>query len=303
MQREQPRCPRPLGEKLVHQAIAPALTDVADDYEVRGRRLDKAPVLRIVDDMVQQGGSLEKRLEAAAQAISGARFLTAFTGAGISVESGIPSFRGKDGLWSRYDPKVLEIDYFAARPRECWPVIREIFYDHFLTARPNRAHLLLARLEERGLLKTLITQNIDDLHHQAGSRKVVEYHGNSRTLRCTACDRGYEAVSVDLKQLPPRCSCGGVLKPDFVFFGEAIPPAAVIESERAAGLTDVMILIGTTGEVYPAAGLPRSASARGATIIEINPEPSLYTNEITDIFLQMPAGEAAAALQERLERR
>lgn len=248
-------------------------------------------------------GNDERRaaLQAAAEAISASSHLTAFTGAGISVESGVPPFRGKEGLWSHYDQRTLDIDYFDAEPEACWPVIREIFYDHFTAAEPNPAHLLLARLEERGLLKALITQNIDDLHYQAGSRKVIEFHGNSRMLLCRNCGKRYEARRVDLATLPPRCSCGEILKPDFVFFGEGIPPQAVVESERAAGRTDVMLLIGTTGEVYPAAALPRAASRNGATIIEINPERSLYTGEISDIFIQMRAGEAAALLQELLE--
>lgn len=244
--------------------------------------------------------TVDDAVESAARTIAGSRYLTAFTGAGISVESGIPSFRGKDGLWGRYDPRILEIDHFTAHPEECWPVIREIFYDHFGRAMPNRAHSFLARLERRGLLKVLITQNIDDLHHRAGSKRVVEYHGSSRTLLCTGCGKRHEVDTVDLTKLPPRCECGFVLKPDFVFFGEGIPADAVRESERAVVRTDVMLLVGTTGEVYPAAGLPREASRRGAVIIEINPEASLYTPEISDIFIPLPAGEAAAAIEEKL---
>ena len=250
--------------------------------------------------MIRGNEETQAALRAAVEAISASSYLTAFTGAGISVESGVPPFRGTEGLWSRYDPRTLEIDYFDAAPEVCWPVIREIFYDHFRAAAPNPAHLLLARLEERGKLKALITQNIDDLHHQAGSREVIEYHGNSRMLLCRNCGKRYEARTVDLTTLPPRCSCGEILKPDFVFFGEGIPPQAVAQSERAAAKTDVMLLIGTTGEVYPAAALPRAASRNGATIIEINPERSLYTGEISDIFVQMRAGEAAEQLQRLL---
>ena len=243
---------------------------------------------------------IEDALESAATAVKEGRYLTAFTGAGISVESGVPSFRGKEGLWSRYDPRILDIDYFTERPEDCWPVIREIFYDHFAKAEPNPAHLALARLEEAGVLKALITQNIDDLHHRAGSRRIIEYHGNSRLLVCTACGRRYHVDEVELSRLPPRCACGAILKPDFVFFGEGIPPRAALDAEQAAGETDVMLLIGTTGEVYPAAALPRAASRRGALIIEINPERSLYTDEITDIFIGLPAGLAMAAIERRL---
>lgn len=237
----------------------------------------------------------------AASAIRSAEHLVAFTGAGISAESGIPPFRGENGIWSRYDPKVLDIGYFNSNPDGCWPVIKEIFYDFFGQAKPNGAHKVLADLERRGLLKALITQNIDDLHFRAGSRKVIEYHGNSRLLLCQKCGKKQEVTAVDLGVLPPRCGCGGVLKPDFVFFGEGIPGRAVLASQEAVELTDVMIIIGTTGEVYPAALLPREAAGHGATIIEINLEGSNYTSEITDIFIRLPAVEAMAAIEEALE--
>jgi NAD-dependent deacetylase len=122
----------------------------------------------------------ESRIGEAATLLRSARYLTAFTGAGISVESGIPPFRGPDGLWSRHDPHMLELSYFRSHPRECWGVLRELFYEHLAQARPNEAHRVLARWESRGLLKAVITQNIDSLHCLAGSRKVVEYHGRQR---------------------------------------------------------------------------------------------------------------------------
>jgi len=127
-------------------------------------------------------------LEQAADALRRAKRAVAFTGAGISVESGIPPFRGPDGLWSRYDPQVLDLSYFHAHPLESWQVIKEIFYDYFGRARPNEAHKALARLEQAGYLQGVITQNIDNLHQEAGSRHVVEYHGTSRYLTCTACE-------------------------------------------------------------------------------------------------------------------
>jgi len=234
-------------------------------------------------------GEIDPTVSRAASAIRNASHLVAFTGAGISAESGIPPFRGENGIWSRYDPKVLDIDYFNADPARCWPIIKEIFYDFFGTAKPNRAHIILAELERDGRLSTLITQNIDDLHYRAGSRAVIEYHGNSRLLACQSCGRRYEVEAVDLAHLPPRCACGAVLKPDFVFFGEAIPTSALVDSEEAAKRADVMLVIGTTGEVFPAASLPRAASRNGATIIEVNPEESAYTAEVTDIFVRLPA--------------
>jgi len=228
----------------------------------------------------------------AASLIRSAKHLTAFTGAGISVESGIPPFRGEGGLWSRYDPRMLELDYFLAHPDQSWPILREIFYDHFGKAKPNRAHEVLAAWEARGLLKVLITQNIDNLHYLAGSRNVAEFHGNSRQLLCLSCGARVDADPRLLERLPPRCSCGGLYKPDFIFFGEGIPPQAYEKAKEAAARTDLMLVIGSTGEVYPAALIPREAAEHGAKIIEVNPEPSSFTETITDIHIPLGAGQA-----------
>ena len=225
-------------------------------------------------------------LEQAADLLRNARRAVAFTGAGISVESGIPPFRGPDGLWSRYDPQVLDLHYFHAHPREAWTVIKEIFYDYFGQARPNEAHKALARLEAAGYLQGIITQNIDNLHQEAGSRDVVEYHGTSRYLTCTACGHKLEASPQIFETLPPLCPrCGGLLKPDFIFFGEGIPAEAHRRSLAETQLSDVWLVVGTTGEIMPAALLPREAKHRGARIIEVNVQPSNYTFGVTDIFL------------------
>jgi NAD-dependent deacetylase len=236
----------------------------------------------------------------AASLIRAAKHLTAFTGAGISVESGIPPFRGEGGLWNRYDPRMLELDYFLAHPEKSWPILREIFYDHFGKAKPNRAHEVLAAWEARGLLKVLITQNIDNLHYLAGSRNVAEFHGNSRQLLCLSCDARVEADPRLLERLPPRCSCGGLFKPDFIFFGEGIPPQAYEKARAAAARTDLMLVIGSTGEVYPAALIPREAAEHGAKIIEVNPEPSGFTGAITDIHIPLRAGEALDLINKEL---
>lgn len=244
--------------------------------------------------------STNEAIQQAAQAIAAAEFFVAFTGAGISVESGVPPFRGEGGIWERYDPQVLEIGYFHRHPRESWEAIRSIFYEFFGDAQPNPAHRVLAEWEREGYLDVIITQNIDNLHHKAGSTKVVEYHGNSSRLICPKCGatRGVDRGILDA--LPPRCRCGGVWKPDFVFFGEGIPPAAARESERAAEKADVMLLIGTTGEVYPAAYLPQFASYRGATIVEVNPNPSSYTHSITDVHIPLRASEALTRINDAL---
>jgi NAD-dependent protein deacetylase/lipoamidase len=239
-------------------------------------------------------------INAAARLIRGSRYLTGFTGAGISVESGIPPFRGPGGLWSQYDPRMLELDYFLAHPETAWPVIREIFYEHFAAAKPNDAHLGLARLEAAGRLKCLITQNIDNLHYLAGSRAIVEFHGNSRLLLCLGCDKRVEADREMLRTLPPRCPCGGIYKPDFIFFGEGIPPQAYERAQEAANGSDVMIVVGSTGEVYPAALVPGWAKQAGAKIIEVNPEESEFTGSITDIHISLKASEAFCLLGKEL---
>lgn len=236
----------------------------------------------------------------AAAAIQHAKHCIAFTGAGISVESGIPPFRGENGIWNTYDPIVLDLGYFYRNPEKSWIAIKEIFYDFFGKATPNAAHTLLAKMEQKGLLELVITQNIDNLHHEAGSRRVVEYHGNSRTLVCTRCGARTRADEDIFRQIPPKCSCGGIWKPDFVFFGESIPFDALKKSEEAAEKTDCVLLIGTTGEVYPAALIPKRASERGAVIIEINPSPSLYTHDITDIFIRTGATQAGELLEKEL---
>ena len=243
----------------------------------------------------------DKRYREASELLKGSRFTTAFTGAGISVESGIPPFRGHDGLWSRYDPKLLEISHFIENPSESWAVIKEIFYDYFGKARPNRAHRVLARMEKEALLGSTITQNIDNLHQQAGSRIVHEFHGNSGRLLCLSCRRIYKAGEISLDHIPPTCrECGGLLKPDFVFFGEAIPQMPLAAAYEAASISDVFLIVGTSGEVMPANQFPGMAKSNGARIIEINMHPSHYTGNITDIFLQGGAGGTMGILEELL---
>lgn len=254
----------------------------------------------MMSDNDAKNSNLEKSIKEAADAIRRASYCTAFTGAGISVESGVPPFRGENGLWNTYDPSILELGYFHRNPEKSWPVIKEIFYNYFPKARPNPGHELLADMEEKGILKAVITQNIDDLHYRAGSRNVIEFHGNSRHLVCTSCGKKVDVSEEIIADVPPRCECGGIYKPDFIFFGESIPGDALRESEEAADKSDCMILIGTTGEVYPAAMIPQIASRKGARIIEINPEPSNYTGDITDIYIPAKAGEAGERLGKAL---
>ncbi|MEA3346826.1 MAG: NAD-dependent deacylase [Candidatus Auribacterota bacterium] len=237
----------------------------------------------------------------AAEILSNARRAVAFTGAGISVESGIPPFRGEGGLWNTYDPSFCEIGFFLSHPLESWKLHKEIFFDCFSGARPNEAHLALAAMEKKGLLQAVITQNIDNLHTEAGSSAVYEFHGNSRDLVCVECRARYPVRETDLSRLPPVCKkCGGLLKPDFVFFGEPIPELAYKNSFREAEIADVFILIGTSGEVMPACSIPFLAKQNGASIIEVNVRESSYTGQITDVFLQGKATEVMGRLVEGL---
>ena len=244
---------------------------------------------------------LNEDIRTTAELILKSRFTAALTGAGISVESGIPPFRGADGLWNKYDPRTLEIDYFLEHPAESWKVIREIFYSFFSCAKPNRAHLVLAEMEQKTLLGRVITQNIDNLHQLAGSKEVYEFHGNSGRLLCLHCGRKYPVSSISLDHIPPTCrECGGLLKPDFVFFGEAIPQTPLAAAYEAAAISDVFIIIGTTGEVMPANQIPLAAKSNGSKIIEINTEPSNFTYRISDFFLRGKASEIMGRIADEL---
>lgn len=244
---------------------------------------------------------MEDNIKKAAKLLLKSRFTTAFTGAGISVESGIPPFRGNEGIWSKYDPKSLEIAWFMHHPKEAWVIIKELFYNFFEEAKPNKAHLVLAKMEQRALLGRIITQNIDNLHQEAGSKEVYEFHGNSKWLVCMGCQRVYPVKDICLDLLPPTCrECGGLLKPNFVFFGEGIPQKALGASYEAASISDVLVIIGTTGEVMPANQIPFMAKSAGSKIIEINTEPSNYTGSITDIFIHGKAGDVMEKLATEL---
>lgn len=245
----------------------------------------------------------QEKLKCAADVLSKAKKIVAFTGAGISVESGIPPFRGENGIWNKYDPGSLNIDYYYHHTKESWKVIKEVFFDFFNNdeIKPNPGHYVLAKWEKEGRLKCVITQNIDNLHHIAGSRTVYEFHGNSSRFVCTQCDSVYPLKDIEITEKPPMCpKCDRLLKPDFIFFGEGIPTDASQNSFKAANNCDALLIIGTSGQVSPANMIPRVAKQRGATIIEINKEPSLYTNHISDIYLEGLSGEILPAIDELL---
>lgn len=245
---------------------------------------------------------MDEKIKEAAKLIMHSKYLGAFTGSGISVESGIPPFRGENGIWAKYDPQTLELNYFFSYPKESWSVIKEIFYDFFGTAKFNRAHEVLAILEKMGLLKGITTQNIDNLHQEAGSKTVYEFHGNSKKLICTGCRSHFDVDKDTFKKIPPFCEkCNSLLKPDFIFFGEMIPTDAYQNSSVLAENSDVFLVIGTTGEVMPANGMPVLAKQAGAKIIEVNTEHSRFTSGITDIFLKGKASEVLDQLLNELE--
>jgi len=157
-------------------------------------------------------------IEIAAEMLRTAKHAVAFTGAGISVASGIPPFRGKDGLWNKYDPIYLEIGFFHKKPFQSWLKIKEMFYNKLILAEPNIAHQIISKMGTRGFIESVITQNVDNLHQKAGSNPVYELHGTYRQLVCTRCTTEYDFSFADLNFLPPTCFiCKGILKPDMVF--------------------------------------------------------------------------------------
>jgi NAD-dependent deacetylase len=235
---------------------------------------------------------MNNKFSNAASLIKAANHCIVYTGAGISKESGIPPFRGEDGIWNKYDPKYLELSYYYNNTPESWKLIKNIFFDFFDKAEPNKAHLVLADWENKGIVKSIITQNIDSLHQKAGSNEVVEFHGTNSSFVCMDCSAVYLTKELMLTDDVPVCKkCNGKLKPNFIFFGEAIPTDASTKSFAEAEKTDLVIIVGTTGEVYPAAYIPYQAKSNGAKIIEINPTPSAFTEKITDIFIPEKAGD------------
>lgn len=242
-----------------------------------------------------------EKIENAVKLIRKAKYLVAFTGAGISVESGIPPFRGTGGLWTSTHPIFLEIDFFKKKPLQSWIKIKEIFYDKLGDAEPNLAHDVLAKMEKRSFIESVITQNIDHLHQKAGNRYVYELHGTYKQLVCTECSSEYDMSFADLNYLPPTCYiCKGILKPDMVFFNEPIPFFAKKRSLEEAQKSDLLLIIGTNAEVLPAAEIPERAKKNGAKIIEINITPSHFSDTITDIFIQAKATDAMKKIGELL---
>jgi len=246
---------------------------------------------------------MEDLINIVADRIVDAKHVVALTGAGISVESGIPPFRGKGGLWEKFDPmEVAHINSFMNNPEKVWRLLISEMKEVLVKAKPNPAHLALARLEELCILKTVITQNIDGLHQMAGNRDVVEFHGNFAWLQCLDCGSREQTIDVDITQMPPKCDCGGIYRPECVFFGEMIPPKDLDRSQIAASTCDLMLVVGCSAVVQPAAFMPVIAKQSGATVIEINPEPTPLTGATSTHLVQGKAGKIMKKIILQVER-
>lgn len=214
-------------------------------------------------------------IQQAATLLRNAQCVIALTGAGVSTESGIPDFRSKGGLWSRFDPMTYgTLSAFHKNPAKVWEMLRELI--SIAGARPNSGHIAMAELERNGILKGIITQNIDMLHQKAGSENVIEFHGSINSLTCLDCGIKYPLATLDNKTIPPVCSdCRSLLKPDVVFFDEQIPTRALINSQELARTADCLLVAGTSCQVIPASLIPDQVYSHGGRIIELNIDPEL----------------------------
>jgi NAD-dependent deacetylase len=254
--------------------------------------LPPAPKIEILGST---GGTILGNLEAIRQRIEAAERVVVLTGAGVSAESGVPTFRGEDGLWKSFRAEDLATpEGFARDPALVWE-----WYAYrrrlLLTRLPNAAHKALAAFEDRRPGFLLVTQNVDGLHAAAGSRKVVELHGNIWRSRCTRCGEEAEDPREDPTPLPPTCACGGLRRPAVVFFGEALPDGAVQRALEATLEAEVALVVGTSSLVYPAAALPRLARDKGAFVVEVNPEETPLT-PMASVSLRARAAETLPSL-------
>lgn len=236
-------------------------------------------------------------IDAARKLLSGATRVAVLTGAGVSEESGVPTFRGEGGLWRRFRPEQLATpEAFERDPNLVWE-----WYDwrrqKIAAVEPNPAHRALAEMEKRAATFALITQNVDDLHERAGSRRVYHLHGEIWLLRCTGCGAEKRNREAPLASLPPRCQCGALLRPGVVWFGEALPGETWAAASAAAASADLFLVVGTSALVQPAASLPLIARQAGARLIEVNRDPTPLS-ALADVALRGPAGELLPQLLE-----
>lgn len=237
----------------------------------------------------------------AAELLRDARQAVAFTGAGISVPSGIPDFRSPGGLWSRFDPmEVASVQALATNPRGVWEFLLDA-EQLFHGAQPNAAHLALARMEADGLLAGVITQNIDGLHQRAGSRTVVEFHGSTASWHCRRCGEQHDGAAfheLARQDVPVWCGCGGLVRPDVVFFGEGIPMAAQTGVQELLDGADFILVAGTSGDVAPANAIPYRVKRAGGVVVEVNLGPTSYAG-LPDVRLDAPVELVLPLLYER----
>ncbi len=216
----------------------------------------------------------------------------ALTGAGMSVESEIAPFRGPGGLWEKYNPEEYgHISTLRNEPEKAWIMLSEMERE-ILKAKPHKGHYALAELEQLGLLSSIITQNVDGLHRVAGNKEVIEFHGHLQSVSCMDCGHQVPSSAIPLDDIPPRCEkCKGPVKPDAVFFGEAIPYDALTRSNHESRICQLMLVIGTSANVFPAASMPEVAKGAGSKVVEINVSETAFTGRISDYILKGPAGE------------
>jgi NAD-dependent deacetylase len=226
------------------------------------------------------------------------------TGAGVSTESGIPDFRSPGGIWARYDPmEFATIDAFRRDPLKVWEFYARRF-EVLGHTRPNAAHHALAALERAGLVEAVVTQNVDRLHELAGSQNVIEVHGSIRTSSCLACGEraSFDEVVRMLERAPaPSCPrCGSILKPDVVMFGEYLPEAAIERAAELAGSARLLLVVGSSLNVYPVAGLPQETLATGGRLAIVNNEPTPFDDR-AELTIHAAAGETLSAVCQHLE--
>ena len=251
---------------------------------------------------------LDRPVQEAAAILRASRYCIALTGAGISAESGIPTFRGKDGLWTKHgEPPLNQYQKFLDDPREYWDGVRrrrenpDELAATMGEAVPNDGHFALAELERIGVLKHTITQNVDNLHRMAGTQRITEIHGNLHLLRCVDC--GSRTPFDEIPELlPPRCDrCGGIVKTDGVMFGEPIPSDALAACQRESERADCMLLVGTTAVVSPAADFAWMVRSAEHPLIEVNPEPTVIS-DFCAVAIRAAAGDALPRLTDLLKR-
>jgi NAD-dependent deacetylase len=258
---------------------------------------------------------MEDLIKRAVRDLAESKYAIALTGAGMSTESGIPDFRGPKGIWTlnkEAEAKAYQrYELFLNDPKAYWEEILGFrgtygtFYEQIRQAQPNPGHHALAELEVRGILKCVITQNIDGLHKKAGNKKVLEYHGSVNAVRCISCGARFAREEVSLDELPPRCQCSAALKYDVVHFTEPIPLDVMSESEKEASRCDLMLICGTSAVVYPFANLPRMARYHlgSVKIIEVNADPTPLTHEgVSDYLIQGKTGEILPRIMEEVRK-